>query len=172
MLNPWKPHTNNLQAFFNCWKRHQSRRILDQINPTFQLIFSTAVFLQRNENTVIANIAVIKSMEVKTRNSNYKHLFVLFVQNANLQATIHVIQCFSTGAPRNLRVPRVAARGSVETDRNCLGRNSQPQFYPVVAVYTPGSLYWVPRATQTFADRPVAAIRLKNNDVINCLRIK
>jgi len=31
-------------------------------------------------------------------------------------------------------VPRVAARGSVETDRNCLGRNSQLRFYAIVAV--------------------------------------
>ena len=38
-------------------------------------------------------------------------------------------QCFSTG------VPRVTAMGSAmaKTDRNCLGRNSQPQFYAVVA---------------------------------------
>ena len=40
----------------------------------------------------------------------------------------HVQQCFSTG------VPRVAAGGSPETSRNCLGRNSQPQLYAVVAV--------------------------------------
>ena len=32
-------------------------------------------------------------------------------------------QCSSTGTPRNLRVPRVAARGSDEKDRICLGRN-------------------------------------------------
>jgi len=43
-------------------------------------------------------------------------------------------QCFSTVVPRNLRVPRVAAIGSAETDRNCLGRNSQPQFYATVAI--------------------------------------
>jgi len=45
-----------------------------------------------------------------------------------------VLQCFSPGVPRNLMVPRVAARGSVETDRNCLGRNSQLRFYAIVAV--------------------------------------
>ena len=45
-----------------------------------------------------------------------------------------VRSCFSTGVPRNLRVPRVAARGSAETDLICLGRNSQPQFYAVVAI--------------------------------------
>ena len=39
------------------------------------------------------------------------------------------IQYFSTGVPRV-----VAARGSAETDRNCLRRNSQPQFYVVVAI--------------------------------------
>jgi len=43
-------------------------------------------------------------------------------------------QCFSTGVPRNFRVPQVAAGGSPETDWNCLGRNSQPQFYAVVAM--------------------------------------
>ena len=43
-------------------------------------------------------------------------------------------QCFSTGVPRNLRVPRLAARGAAETDWNCLGRNPQPQFYPVAAI--------------------------------------
>ena len=37
-------------------------------------------------------------------------------------------QCSSTG------VPRVAARGNVETDRNCLRQNSQPKFHAVVAV--------------------------------------
>ena len=40
----------------------------------------------------------------------------------------------STGFPRSLRVLRVAARGSAETDQNCLGRNSQTQFYAVVAI--------------------------------------
>jgi len=61
------------------------------INPTFQYIFSAAVLLQRNENDVVANTAAINSMEVKTtRNSKSKHLFVLFGQNANLKATIHV----------------------------------------------------------------------------------
>jgi len=49
--------------------------------------------------------------------------------------TVHrLIQCFSTGVPRNLRVPRVAARGSAETDRNYLGRNLQLRFYGVVAI--------------------------------------
>jgi len=43
-------------------------------------------------------------------------------------------QWFSTGVPRNLRVLQVAAKGFAETDRNCLGRNSQPQFYAVVAI--------------------------------------
>jgi len=43
-------------------------------------------------------------------------------------------QCFSTGVPRNLWVPEVAAGGSAETDRNCLGRNVQ--FYAVVAWIT------------------------------------
>jgi len=39
------------------------------------------VFLQRNENTVLTNIAAIYSTEVKTiRNSNLKHLFVMLVQ--------------------------------------------------------------------------------------------
>jgi len=42
-----------------------------------------------------------------------------------------VEQYFSTEVPRNLRVPRVAARGSVETDRKCLGQNSQSQFYVI-----------------------------------------
>jgi len=39
-----------------------------------------------------------------------------------------VEQCFATG------VPRVAAKRSAETDRNCLGRNSRPQFYAIVAI--------------------------------------
>jgi len=42
--------------------------------------------------------------------------------------------CFSTGVPPNIRVPRVAARDSAETNRNCLRRNLQPQSYAVVAV--------------------------------------
>jgi len=46
---------------------------------------------------------------------------------------ICLYQCFSTEVPRNLRVPREAARGSAETDRDCQGRNSPPQFYAVVA---------------------------------------
>jgi len=52
-------------------------------------------------------------------------------------------QCFSTGVPRNLRVPRVlAAMGSVEKDQNCLGWNSQTQFYVVVAVPLFHSRIW------------------------------
>jgi len=43
-------------------------------------------------------------------------------------------QCFSTGLSRNPRVPREAARGSAETNRNCLGQSSQPQFYAVVVI--------------------------------------
>ena len=43
-------------------------------------------------------------------------------------------QCFSTGVPRNLRFSQVAARGSTARDRNCLRRNSLPQFYAVVAM--------------------------------------
>jgi len=43
-----------------------------------------------------------------------------------------VDQCFSTGVLRNLRVPRMAARGFAEWDRNCLERNSQPQLYAVI----------------------------------------
>jgi len=31
-------------------------------------------------------------------------------------------QCFSSGIPWNLRVLRVAAKGSTETDRNCLDK--------------------------------------------------
>ena len=65
-------------------------------------------------------------------------------------------QCFST------RVPWVATRGSAKTDRNCLGRNSQPQFYAVVAIQTLGSLHRVPWATQTFAEGSAAAKSLKN----------
>jgi len=48
--------------------------------------------------------------------------------------TIKIALCFSTGAPRNLGVPPVPARGSTETHRHCLGRISQPQFYAVVAI--------------------------------------
>jgi len=47
---------------------------------------------------------------------------------------VPVGQYFSTAVPRNLRVPRVAARSSTETDQNCLARNSQPQFYAVVEI--------------------------------------
>ena len=47
--------------------------------------------------------------------------------------TIRVKQCNTTGVPRNVRVPQMAAGGSAETDRNCLGRNSQPQFHAVEA---------------------------------------
>jgi len=37
--------------------------------------------MQRNENTVVANIEAINSTELKiTKNSNYKHLFVLLEQ--------------------------------------------------------------------------------------------
>jgi len=47
----------------------------------------------------------------------------------NIWPKISVAQCFSTG------IPRVAARGFPETDRNCLGRNSRPQFCAVAAMY-------------------------------------
>ena len=43
--------------------------------------------------------------------------------------SVSVVQCFSTEVPRNLGVPWVATRVSTETDRNCLGRISQRQFY-------------------------------------------
>jgi len=43
-------------------------------------------------------------------------------------------QCFSTAVQWNLGVPRMAARGSADTDRSCLGRNSQPQICAVVAI--------------------------------------
>jgi len=59
----------------------------------------------------------------------------------------------------------VAARGSAETDRSCLGQNSRPQFYAVVAIQTLESLHRVPRATQTFAEGSSAAKRLKNTGV-------
>ena len=43
------------------------------------------------------------------------------------QCIVHSLgQCFSTG------FPGVAARGSAETNRNCLGQNSQPHFYAVL----------------------------------------
>ena len=45
-----------------------------------------------------------------------------------------VRQCFSTGVPWDLRVPRAAARGFAETDRNYLGQNLQQQFYAFVAI--------------------------------------
>ena len=54
-------------------------------------------------------------------------------------------------------------RGSAETDRNCLGRNSQPQFYAVVAIQALGSLHGVQWATHKFAEGSAAAKRLKNN---------
>ena len=38
-------------------------------------------------------------------------------------------QSFST------RVPCVAARGSVDMDRNCLGQNSHSQFYVLVPMF-------------------------------------
>ena len=41
---------------------------------------------------------------------------------ADVQFTVE--QYFSTGVPRNLRIPGVSvARGSAETDRRCLARN-------------------------------------------------
>ena len=70
-------------------------------------------------------------------------------------STNTVVQCFSTGIPRNPAVPREAAKDSAETDRNCLGRNWQPQFYAVIAIYTPGSFHRVPRARQTFGKVPL-----------------
>jgi len=35
-LKPGKYNTNNFQAVFKSWKRHQSRSILDQINLSFK----------------------------------------------------------------------------------------------------------------------------------------
>jgi len=80
-------------------------------------------------------------------------------------------QCFSTGVARNLRVPRVAVRGHAETDRICLGRNSQPQFYAVVAMplfhtfVAVGSLQKVSTSNATFAEGSAAAKRLKNTEL-------
>jgi len=93
-----------------------------------------------------------------------------FTKEHNLQ------QCFSTGVPRNLRVPRVAARVSTETDQNSLGRNSQPQFYVAVAIpllhrfitesrIDTWTIAWVQWETQTFAEGSTAAKRLKNTDL-------
>ena len=64
-------------------------------------------------------------------------------------------QWFSTG------IPRVAARGSAETDRICQGRNSQPQFYANVAIKTLRSLHRVPWATWTFAEGSTAGCSKK-----------
>jgi len=75
------------------------------------------------------------------------------------------MQCFSTRVPRNFRVPRVAAR---ETERNCLGQNSQTQFYAVLTTLTLGSLHRDPWATQTFAEGSAAAQRLKNTVPVIC----
>ena len=65
-----------------------------------------------------------------------------------MQTCYRVEQCFSTRVMRNLRVPWVVASDPAETDRNCLGRNSQPQFYAIVAIWTLGSLHRLPWATQ------------------------
>jgi len=54
--------------------------------------------------------------------------------NAQLLTFVSCSQCFSIGVPRNLKVPRVAARGSAEPDRNWQRRNSQSQFYAVAAI--------------------------------------
>jgi len=69
---------------------------------------------------------------------NVSHKLVLH-QSKCISAYKRIHQCFSTGVPRNLRVQSVVAMGSAETNRNCLGRNLQPQFYAVVAIYTSGS---------------------------------
>ena len=47
---------------------------------------------------------------------------------------LYLHQWFPTEVPQNLRVPRMTTRGSTKTDRNCLGRNSQPQFCAVAAI--------------------------------------
>jgi len=71
----------------------------------------------------------------------------------------NLAQWFSTG------VPRVAVRGSTETDRICLERNSQPQFYAIAATSALGSLHRVPWTKKTFAEGSAAAKRLKNTDL-------
>ena len=68
-----------------------------------------------------------------------------------------VKQCFSTG------VPRLAAGGSAETNRNCLVQNPQPQFYAVVAIQTLGSLYRVSSVTQTFAEVSAEAKKVEKH---------
>jgi len=57
---------------------------------------------------------------------------------------------FSTGVLRSLRVLRVAAGGSAETYQIFVLRNSQPQFYAVVAIYTLGSARRVPWETNIY----------------------
>ena len=64
ILKPGKYNTNNLQVVFNSWKRHHSRSILDQ--AAYHFINSTAVFLQGNENAIMANIAAINNTDLKT----------------------------------------------------------------------------------------------------------
>jgi len=62
-------------------------------------------------------------------NGTYGSHYLLYIYNnqhntavSTVMKTIQIQQCFSIG------VPQVAAMGSAETDRNCMGRNSQPQF--------------------------------------------
>ena len=80
-----------------------------------------------------------------------------------------------SSVPRHLRIPRVAVRGSAETDQICLVRNSQTQFYAVVAIplfhrFITESMidHGIVRgsgATQTFAEGSAAAKRLKNPEL-------
>jgi len=78
MLKPGKSHANNLQAFLKSLKRHHSRSIWEQ--STYRkiwLIISNALFLQRNETTVLANNGAINSMAVISENKGKVELETL-----------------------------------------------------------------------------------------------
>jgi len=70
MLKPRKSYTNNLRLFSRA-ENDIIHGVFHSNQPNISLIISTAVFLQRNKNPVMAIIAAIKTMEVRTmRNSN------------------------------------------------------------------------------------------------------
>jgi len=59
ILRPLKSHTNSLQKFLRSDNDATNQSIFEQ--STYKLVISTAVFLHRNNNTVMANNLAMRS---------------------------------------------------------------------------------------------------------------